>query len=92
MEARGVEGGGIVGWLHASKSLSASIGRNHVPSHPPAPSFSYCLPLIYRWPTEFYSPMRMILFPHDYFVAIVKVIGPQGGTSGFVGAQRAKAT
>lgn len=34
----------------------------------------------------------MILFPHDYFVAIVKVIGPQGGTSGFVGAQRAKAT
>lgn len=61
---------------------------------PPIPNFpfSHCLPLVFRCPAESYSPMRMGLFSCDYFVAIVQDVCPQGGDSGFVGAQRTKGT
>lgn len=36
--------------------------------------------------------MRMGLFSCDYFVAVVQDVCPQGGDSGFVGAQRTKGT
>ena len=63
----GMEGGGITGWLPASKPLSALVGKNQFPSHPPTFPFSHCLSLIYRCPAEFYSPMRMDLFSCDLF-------------------------
>lgn len=53
-------GGGVVGWLHVSKSLLASVSEDHVPSSPWVSSFSCCLSLIYYWSMEF--DFSMIFF------------------------------
>lgn len=61
------------------------VSKNQVPT----PNFPLqSLPA----PAESYSPMKMGLFSCDYFVAVVQDICPQGGDSGFVGAQRTKGT
>lgn len=79
-------------WVEEWRKEVSKSPLDYVPFHPAASSFSHCLFLIHRQPTEFYSPMRKILFSHYYFVAILQAIGPLGGTCGFVGTQRIKAT
>ena len=61
---------------------------------PPTPNFP-----LYSLPAPGLQVSCRILFSHengvfscDYFVVIVQDICPQGGDSGFVGAQRTKAT